>query len=89
MRKQQGLVILAAFSLALEGCVPLLLADAASVGTSGKSLGEHVMSGAAGKDCRLIEGAARGDRKICEERGSPATERDFKGVKSKSPPEEE
>jgi hypothetical protein len=81
MKKQQGLAILAAFSLALQGCIPLLVADAASVGASGKSMGEHALSAVAGKDCRVVEGAARADRKICEEHGAPATERDFKGVK--------
>jgi hypothetical protein len=82
MRKQQGLATLAALSLALHGCVPLLVADAASVGASGKSVGEHALSVFTAKDCRVLEGTARGDRKICEERGSPATEGDFKGVKS-------
>jgi hypothetical protein len=88
MAKQQALATLAAFSLVLQGCIPLLLADAASVGASGKSIGEHALSAAAGKDCRVFEGSARADRKICEEHGAPATEGDFKGVKSKSSPED-
>jgi hypothetical protein len=33
-----------------------------------------------GEDCRVVEGMVREDRKICEELGSDATERDFKGV---------
>ena len=51
-----------------------------STGLTGKSLGEHGLDLATGKDCRLIEAAFRDDRKVCEERGSVATARDFKGL---------
>src|SRR5690242_11068305 len=62
------------------GCVPLLMADVASEASSGKSLSEHWADGATGKDCRVIEGVVRSDRKLCEQKGSPATDRDFKGI---------
>lgn len=47
---------------------------------SGKGLGEHVLDVTTGKDCRIIEGVLRKDRQLCEERGSAATEKDFKGL---------
>lgn len=33
-----------------------------------------------GGNCRIVEGLVREDRKVCEEEGSDASERDFKGV---------
>ncbi len=33
-----------------------------------------------GGDCRIVEGLVRDDRKVCEEDGSDATDKDFKGV---------
>jgi hypothetical protein len=67
------------------GCVPALVADAVSVGTTGKSVGEHALGAVSDKDCRILEGIGREDRKICEEPGSPATERDFKGLGKERP----
>lgn len=51
-----------------------------SAGLTGKGLGEHVLDVVTGKDCRLIEGALRDDRELCEEVGSSATKSDFKGL---------
>jgi hypothetical protein len=47
---------------------------------NGKGLVEDGVDLATGKDCRVLEGAVRDDRKICEPRGSPATKKDFKGI---------
>jgi hypothetical protein len=66
--------------LYLGGCVPLLVADAASEAATGKTFGGHALSGITHKDCNVLEGALRADRKVCEEPGAPATEKDFKGV---------
>ncbi len=33
-----------------------------------------------GGNCRIVEGLVREDRKVCEEDGSEATDRDFRGV---------
>ena len=73
-------VLGAALALSLGGCVPLLVADVASGAATGKTTDEHVLSAVTHKDCRVIEGIARADRKVCEEPGSPATEHDFKGI---------
>src|SRR3954447_2440693 len=66
--------------LLLCGCVLGLAAETASVGGTGKTIGDHVLDAATGKDCRLVEGVARSDRRACEDPGSPVTKRDFKGV---------
>lgn len=47
---------------------------------NGKGLVEDGIDVVTGKDCRLIEGAVREDRQTCEPRGSPATDKDFKGL---------
>ena len=47
---------------------------------NGKGLAEDGADAVTGKDCRLIEGTVRQDRKLCEDRGSPATKKDFKGA---------
>lgn len=75
----------------LSGCAGTIVAGltlselltAGSIGSTlitGKGLGEHAMDMATGKDCRIIEGAFRADRDICEEKNSVATEDDFKGL---------
>ena len=46
---------------------------------NGKGLAEDGVDVATGKDGRVIEGAVRKDRQTCEPRGSPETEKDFKG----------
>jgi hypothetical protein len=58
----------------------MLGADAASTAATGKGTTEHAHDMLTGKDCRIIEGVARTDRRVCEARDAPATERDFKGV---------
>lgn len=50
-----------------------------STAATGKGLGEHAMDAATGRDCRILEGLAREDRKLCERRNSPAIEKDWKG----------
>jgi hypothetical protein len=76
---------------ALSGCATAVVggitvgeittaAGIASVGTTGKGLPDHALSAMTGKDCRLLEGIFRKNRRICEEPGSPATEHDFRGV---------
>lgn len=47
---------------------------------NGKGLAEDGVDAVTGKDCRLIEGTVRKDRQTCEPRGSPETEKDFKGL---------
>ena len=59
-------------------------ADLASEGTTGKGLGDHYLSEVRGKDCNLIQGALRDDRKLCEEKRAPATDHDFKGLVKRS-----
>jgi len=66
--------------LPLSGCVAGVAAEAVSVGTTGKTLGDHALSATSGKDCKVLEGAVRSDRDVCEEPGSPATKRDAKGI---------
>ena len=58
----------------------LTLASAATTFTSGKGIGEIALDGVTGRDCRLLEGVLRSDRDVCENRGSFATEQDFKGL---------
>ncbi len=55
-----------------------------STAATGKGLGEHAMDAATGQDCRVLEGLARDDRDLCERDGSPATEKDWKGLASLS-----
>jgi hypothetical protein len=57
-----------------------MVAGAASTATTGKGLEDHALSYATGKDCNLIEGVLRKDRKVCETPGSDATKEDFKGL---------
>ena len=72
--------LLAAACLMLSGCAAGVAATAASVGASGKTLTDHALDAVTGKDCRLVEGAARADRDVCEETGSAATAKDFRGL---------
>ena len=51
-----------------------------STAVSGKGLGEHALALVTGRDCRFLEAALRDDRRLCERRGSPATEDDFRGL---------
>ncbi len=76
---------------ALSGCAtPLfagltlgelsLAASLFSAAATGKGLGEHAMDVATGRDCRIVEGLARDDRRICEREDSPAVEHDWTGL---------
>jgi len=56
------------------------IASATTMTVEGKGAAEVALDLATGKDCRMMEGAMREDRAICEKKGSPATEEDFKGV---------
>lgn len=84
-------VLLAGSSLLVAGCAgPVVLGvnlgTASTVGSvistaaTGKGLGEHALSAATDKDCAIIEGAFRPDRKFCEEKGAEATKSDFRGL---------
>lgn len=55
-------------------------ASLVSTGLTGKSLGDQALGVVTGEDCSLMEGALRSDRHICETPGSPATQKDFKGI---------
>ena len=67
-------------ALLLSGCAVGVVADIVSVGTSGKSVMDHVLDAATGKDCNLFQGVSRSDRDVCEPRESDATKHDFKGL---------
>ncbi len=74
--------------VALEGCAapvvagmsPLVYTEVLPRAINGKGLAEDGVDVATGKDCRVIEGAVRKDRKFCEAKGSPQTDKDFKGL---------
>lgn len=53
-----------------------------STAATGKSLGEHAMDAATGRDCNILEGLAREDRQVCERKNSPAVEGDWRGLAS-------
>lgn len=91
MMKRHVGILLAGTSFVLGACAgPVVLGinlgTASTVGSvistaaTGKGLGEHALSAATEKDCAIIEGAFRSDRKFCEERGAEATKSDFKGL---------
>lgn len=94
MRRRIITVALPLFCLfALSGCASPLLAGLTlsefgfasslfATAATGKGLGEHAMDVATGRDCRIIEGLARKDRKFCERKNSPALEKDWKGLAS-------
>lgn len=81
----------ALFSAVISGCaVPIVGgltlgevstgASLASTGLTGKSLGDQALGAVTGEDCSVMEGVMRDDRHICETPGSPATQKDFKGI---------
>lgn len=51
-----------------------------SLAATGKGIADHALTLLMEEDCRILDGVLREDREICEESGSPATERDFKGL---------
>jgi len=71
--------------VALGGCVAGIAADAASETATGKTVTDHALSAATGKDCDMLEAATREDRDLCEEKGSAAARRDYDGVGKKRP----
>ena len=84
-------LILLAVPLAAGGCAaPVIgsitvghllgVASAVVMATDGKGLSEVALDAATGHDCRVLEGALRDDREICEVPGSSATRDDFKGM---------
>lgn len=88
----------------VSGCVPVIGAltlNDLMTGTSlmataltGKSLSDHALSMATGKDCSLMDAALEKDRHICETPGSKVTEGEFKGLlamgePTKTPPQPE
>ena len=58
----------------------VVVTEVAPRAVNGKGLAEDGVDVVTGEDCRVIEGTIHKDRKICETRGSPATEKDFKGL---------
>jgi hypothetical protein len=77
LRVCAGLCVLV---LPLCGCAVGVGAEIVSYGTSGKSIGDHVLDVVTGKDCNLVEWALRSERDICEPRETEVTTRDFKGL---------
>ena len=73
-------VVVAVAGLLLNGCALGVAADVASTGATGKSVTDHALDAVTDKDCNVIQGATRSDRDVCEEEGSAATKRDFKGL---------
>lgn len=63
----------------VAGVPPIVYTEVAPRAVNGKGLVEDGADAVTGKDCRVIEGTIRKDRKICETRGSPETKKDFKG----------
>ena len=69
---------LSALVLLLFGCAVGMAADIVSVGTTGKSITDHVLDVVTGKDCNLFQAAWRSDRDVCEPRQTEVTTRDIK-----------
>jgi hypothetical protein len=74
--------MIAFLTVMLGGCAaPLVVyTEVLPRAINGKGLAEDGVDAATGKDCRVIDGVVRKDRKICEVRGSPETDKDFKGL---------
>lgn len=64
----------------VTGVPDIVFTEVAPRAINGKGLVEDGVDVATGKDCRVIEGVTRSDRKVCETRGSPPTNKDFKGL---------
>ena len=73
---------LAGCAAAIFGAIPINIFTTEVVprAINGKGLVEDGVDLATGKNCRLIEGTVRNDRKVCETKNSPATRKDFKGL---------
>lgn len=64
----------------VAGASPIVYTEVLPRAVNGKGLVEDGVDRATDKDCRVIEGAVRKDRKFCETRGSLQTDKDFKGL---------
>ena len=64
----------------VAGVPDIFITEVAPRAVNGKGLAEDVADEATGKDCRVIEGTVRKDRKICETNNSSETKKDFKGL---------
>jgi hypothetical protein len=80
-----------AVCLATGGCFQVLIggvslsqistiATVVSIATTGKGPSEHGLDLITGMDCRILDSLMREEREICEERHSPVTQDDFRGV---------
>lgn len=85
--------LLILFSCALAGCSTPIFAGMTlgevsvfgslfSTAATGKGLGDYAMDAATGRDCRIVEGLVREDRKVCERKNSPALAEDWHGLAS-------
>ena len=52
--------------LMLCGCVAGVAVDIVSIGTTGKSIADHVLDVITGEDCNLFQTAIGSGRKVCE-----------------------
>ena len=82
-----GALVLAG-ALSSSGCATVVAvvshpavtgAGVVSLLASGKGLADHAMDMVTRRDCRLLDGLLREERRVCEERGSLATLADFRG----------
>ena len=64
----------------VAGVPDIVITEVAPRAYNGKGLVEDGGDLATDKDCRVIEGTVRKDRKLCEDRDSPETKKDFKGL---------
>ena len=59
--------------LLLCGCVAGVAADIVSIGTSGKSVVDHLLDVVTEEDCNIFRGVTRPDRAVCEPRVAAVT----------------
>lgn len=79
--------LLSGCAAAIFGAIPINIFTTEVIprAINGKGLVEDGVDLATGKNCRLIEGTVRSDRKVCETKNSPATRKDFKGLSGFAP----
>lgn len=68
--------------LLLCGCVAGVAADIVSIGTSGKSVTDHVLDVVTGEDCNLFQAVVRAGRNVCEPREVAVTPRDVDALEA-------
>jgi len=66
--------------IGVQACGPMLAVDAAAPSTTPKAATAPALDAVPGKDCRVIAGALRADRRGGEASGAPTTKRDVRGV---------